>query len=73
MEFKIDELIESIKILNETIVDETPRRLSRLAFDYGQTVTRHIAVFKQWLKRQLSENLGACQVCRVGRSEVPDS
>ena len=62
LDFKIESLTESVLELNETLVETTPTTLAQLASDYGESVTRHISVYRQWLKRQLSENLGECQV-----------
>ena len=62
LEDEIDSLVESLIDLNVTLVSDTPLKLSAIAQQYGDQTVHNIAVYIQWLKRQLRENLGACLV-----------
>ena len=64
LEDEIDTLVESLIDLNVTLVNDTPLVLSSVAQKYGEKLVMNIAVYIQWLKRQLKENLGACLVSR---------
>ena len=59
--------MESLIDLNVTLVNDTPLVLSSVAEKYGEKLVMNIAVYVQWLKRQLRENLGACLVSRVSK------
>jgi hypothetical protein len=60
---QVDILMEELTELNSTFILSVPDKLSEAAEEYGNNVTRHIAVFSDWLTVQLRENIGACQVC----------
>ena len=62
LEDEIDSLVESLIDLNVTLVADTPMKLAGVAQKYGEQTVHNIAVYIQWLKRQLKENLGACLV-----------
>lgn len=58
---QVDILMEELTELNSTFILSVPDKLSEAAEEYGNNVTRHIAVFSDWLTVQLRENIGACQ------------